>query len=117
MLLIQGSSALIQQLLAADLIDELRLLIYPLVLGRGKRFFGEGTIPAAFKLRQIDRPRRAACSSPATSARARSRPARSPWKRRRRRSWSGEPSLTKSGAAIGALLPRREGSAKRTDGA
>jgi len=48
-LLIQGSSALIQELLAADLIDEFRLLIFPLVLGRGKRLFGEGTIPAAFK--------------------------------------------------------------------
>ncbi len=50
MLLIQGSSVLVQQLLANDLIDEVRLLIYPLVLGKGKRFFGEGTIPAAFKL-------------------------------------------------------------------
>lgn len=50
MLLIQGSSVLMQQLLAHDLIDEVRLLIYPLVLGRGKRLFGEGTIPAALKL-------------------------------------------------------------------
>jgi len=49
-LLVQGSSALTQQLLAADLLDEIRLLIYPLVLGRGKRFFGEGTLPAAFRL-------------------------------------------------------------------
>lgn len=49
-LMIQGSSELIQQLLAADLIDEFRLLIYPLVLSKGKRLFGEGTIPAAFKL-------------------------------------------------------------------
>jgi dihydrofolate reductase len=48
-LLIQGSSGLIQQLLANDLIDEVRLLIYPLVLGKGKPFFGEGTIPAAFR--------------------------------------------------------------------
>jgi dihydrofolate reductase len=47
-LLIQGSSALIQDLLAADLIDEVRLLIFPLVFGRGKKFFGEGTLPAAF---------------------------------------------------------------------
>ena len=47
-LLMQGSSGLIQQLLANDLIDEFRLLIYPLALGRGKRLFGEGTIPAAF---------------------------------------------------------------------
>lgn len=49
-LLIQGSSALIQTLLANDLIDEFRLLIYPLVLGRGKRLFGNGTLPAAFRL-------------------------------------------------------------------
>ncbi len=49
-LLVQGSSMLLQQLLAADLLDEIRLLIYPLVLGPGKRFFGDGTIPAAFKL-------------------------------------------------------------------
>jgi dihydrofolate reductase len=49
-LLIQGSSELIQTLLAADLIDEFRLLIFPLVLGRGKKLFGSGTMPAAFKL-------------------------------------------------------------------
>ena len=36
-------------MLAADLIDEFRLLIFPLALGKGKRVFGEGTIPAAFK--------------------------------------------------------------------
>jgi dihydrofolate reductase len=49
-LLIQGSSDLVQTLLAADLIDEFRLLIFPLVLGRGKRLFGSGTVPAAFRL-------------------------------------------------------------------
>ena len=49
-LLTQGSSALIQQLLASDLIDELRLLVYPVVLGRGKRLFGEATVPATFKV-------------------------------------------------------------------
>lgn len=49
-LIIQGSSELIQQLLTADLIDEFRLLIYPLVLGKGRRLFGEGTVPAAFKV-------------------------------------------------------------------
>lgn len=49
-LLTQGSSALIQTLLAEDLIDEFRLLIYPLVLGKGKRLFGDGAIPAAFRL-------------------------------------------------------------------
>ena len=49
-LLVQGSSVLIQALLAHGLIDELRLLVFPLVLGSGKRLFGDGTIPAALKL-------------------------------------------------------------------
>jgi len=49
-LLLQGSSELIQALLTADLIDEFRLLIFPLVLGKGKRLFGDGTLPAAFRL-------------------------------------------------------------------
>jgi dihydrofolate reductase len=47
-LLIQGSSDLLQTLLAKDLIDEITLLIYPVVLGSGKRFFGKGAIPANF---------------------------------------------------------------------
>ena len=50
LLLVQGSSVLLQILLAHDLVDEIRLLIYPVVFGRGKRFFGGGTLPAAFKL-------------------------------------------------------------------
>ncbi|GAU83348.1 dihydrofolate reductase family protein [Bosea sp. BIWAKO-01] len=49
-LLLQGSSELIQLLLAKDLIDEFNLLIFPVVLGAGKRLFGEGTMPAAFTL-------------------------------------------------------------------
>lgn len=51
-LLTQGSSELIQTLLAHDLIDELRLLLFPLALGRGKRLFGQGAQPAAFELKQ-----------------------------------------------------------------
>jgi dihydrofolate reductase len=47
---IWGSSKLIQQLLAADLIDEFQLMIYPVAFGSGKRLFGDGTVPAAFKL-------------------------------------------------------------------
>jgi len=39
-----------QTLLAHDLIDEFRLLIFPLVLGPGKRLFGQGTKPGALKL-------------------------------------------------------------------
>lgn len=49
-LLTQGSSDLLQTLFAEDLIDELRLLIFPVVLGKGKRMFGDGTRPAGFRL-------------------------------------------------------------------
>ncbi|KAA9352783.1 dihydrofolate reductase family protein [Larkinella humicola] len=45
-----GSSKLIQLLLQHDLVDELRLKIYPLTLGEGKKLFGNGPIPAAFAL-------------------------------------------------------------------
>ena len=47
---VHGSSNLIQTLLANDLVDELWLKIFPVALGKDKRLFGEGTIPAAFKL-------------------------------------------------------------------
>jgi dihydrofolate reductase len=49
-LLIQGSGQLVQTLLAHDLIDSMTLLVFPLLLGPGKRFFGGGTAPAALKL-------------------------------------------------------------------
>jgi dihydrofolate reductase len=49
-ILIQGSSELIQTLLATDLVDEYRLLVFPVALGSGKRLFGSGTVPAALKL-------------------------------------------------------------------
>jgi dihydrofolate reductase len=45
-----GSSELIQLLLENDLVDELRLKIYPLTLGKGKKLFANGPIPAAFTL-------------------------------------------------------------------
>jgi len=45
-----GSSKLIQLLLKNDLVDELRLKIYPLTLGTGKKLFDDGAIPAAFTL-------------------------------------------------------------------
>ncbi|MFF7110176.1 dihydrofolate reductase family protein [Pseudomonas sichuanensis] len=49
-LLTQGSGELVRQLLAAGLVDELRLLIHPLLLGHGKRLFGEDAQAAAFEL-------------------------------------------------------------------
>jgi dihydrofolate reductase len=45
-----GSRELIQFLLKNDLVDELWLKIFPLILGNGKKLFDNGTIPAAFKL-------------------------------------------------------------------
>lgn len=45
-----GSSQLIQLLLKNDLVDELRLVTYPLTLGQGKKLFGDGAIPAVFTL-------------------------------------------------------------------
>jgi dihydrofolate reductase len=45
-----GSSELIQLLLKNDLVDELRLKIFPLTLGKGKKILQSGTIPAAFTL-------------------------------------------------------------------
>src|SRR4026207_1773087 len=45
-----GSSKLIQLLLKNDLVDELRLKIHPLTLGKGKKLFNNGVIPAAFTL-------------------------------------------------------------------
>ena len=45
-----GSGELIQLLLKNDLVDELRLKIHPLTLGKGKKLFDNGPIPAAFRL-------------------------------------------------------------------
>ena len=45
-----GSGKLIQLLLKNELADELRLKIHPLTLGKGKKLFDNGTIPAAFTL-------------------------------------------------------------------
>ena len=49
-LVIQGSSTLYPQLLEAGLLDELTLMISPIVLGEGKRLFGDGTPPKTLKM-------------------------------------------------------------------
>jgi dihydrofolate reductase len=45
-----GSSKIVQLLLKHDLVDELCLKIHPLTLGKGKKLFDDGAIPAAFTL-------------------------------------------------------------------
>ncbi len=50
-LLTQGSANLVQQLLAAGLVDELQLLIHPVLLGHGKRLFSDNAAPGVFTLK------------------------------------------------------------------
>lgn len=47
---VHGSGALVQSLLAHDLVDEFHLLVLPVLLGSGKRLFGSGTAPAGLEL-------------------------------------------------------------------
>jgi dihydrofolate reductase len=47
---VHGSSQLIQTLIAHNLVDEYRLWIFPLLLGRGKRLFGDGVTPGGLRL-------------------------------------------------------------------
>ncbi len=51
-LLIQGSRQLIQSLLAADLIDEITIAVFPIVLGSGKRLFENGAKTRAWTMTQ-----------------------------------------------------------------
>ncbi len=45
-----GSSKLVQLLLANDLVDELCLMTYPIILGQGKKLFADGAAPRTFSL-------------------------------------------------------------------
>lgn len=49
-ILVQGSSDLLRTLQQAELVDEYKLLVFPVILGEGKRLFAEGTAPAGLKL-------------------------------------------------------------------
>jgi dihydrofolate reductase len=49
-ILVNGSVQLVQALLAHRLVDELRLMVFPLVLGKGKRLFGETAAATALRL-------------------------------------------------------------------
>jgi dihydrofolate reductase len=47
---VHGSGGLVQTLIERDLVDEFHLLVFPVLIGSGKRLFAEGTIPARLRL-------------------------------------------------------------------
>jgi len=49
-ILVAGSARLVQGLLEHDLVDELRLMVFPIILGAGKRLWGETTDKKRFTL-------------------------------------------------------------------
>jgi dihydrofolate reductase len=50
---IHGSGALAQTLFDAALIDTIRFIVFPVVLGSGKRLFAEGRTPSSFRLADV----------------------------------------------------------------
>src|SRR5215212_7907274 len=49
-ILVNGSGQLLETLIENDLVDEYRLMVFPVVLGKGKRLFGETSDPAPLRL-------------------------------------------------------------------
>lgn len=47
---VTGSGDLVQTLIRAGLVDEFRLIVHPVLLGKGKRLFGDGTVPTGLEL-------------------------------------------------------------------
>jgi dihydrofolate reductase len=54
-ILVAGSARLVRELIAHDLVDEYRLMTFPIVLGSGKRLFGEAPHASVLKLVDVKR--------------------------------------------------------------
>jgi dihydrofolate reductase len=52
-ILVNGSARLVQSLMAHDLVDEYRLMVFPVVLGSGRRLFGDGGPTTRLRLVQV----------------------------------------------------------------
>jgi len=52
-ILVSGSGSLVRELLRLDLVDELRLMVFPLVLGKGQRLFEEGVPPKHLRIADV----------------------------------------------------------------
>ena len=48
--MITGSASVVRTLMADDLVDEYRLIVFPLVIGEGTRVFPDGTAPVSLAL-------------------------------------------------------------------
>ncbi len=58
---VHGSATLVHALLDAGLVDEIRLMVFPTILGRGRRLFGQTGAPVTLRLVSASRSGRTVC--------------------------------------------------------